>query len=199
MPVKNALGTYEWTKQTLGVMSLTQRGRALAGVARGQVVYVADYIRLLTDRPPRRPASDPIFTLVMPPDGPLPAAAKKAWAEQCPQIRAHSYRAWAYGRALACLDGAGLDDRLFYLACLLHDYGLEHPQAGEDFTLRSAERALRCIRELDRPEQDERVVADAITLHVTPGLRPEGDAIAGYYIQAGSLLDLAGSRGAQQG
>ena len=69
-----------------------------------------------------------------------------ACAEQGLLVMRHSCRTWACGRALALLDDQHLDSEQFYVACLLHDYGLEIRGAGEDFTLRSAERASQCLR-----------------------------------------------------
>ena len=52
-----------------------------------------------------------------------------------------------FGSGLAALDGNTMDPELFYIASLLHDYGLTEVVPGEDFTLRSAERVIRCADE----------------------------------------------------
>jgi HD domain len=106
----------------------------------------------------------------------------------------HSYRSWIFGRGLAAMDSIELDPELFYVACLLHDFGICRAVRGEDFTLRSAERALRCAEELDVPADSATVIADAITVHATPGIRTETDGALGVYIQAGALFDLGGLR-----
>jgi hypothetical protein len=155
---------------------------------------MADLIRLLVKWPPRRADAEAVLASVKPPCDPWITTVRDAWKEQCAQIGSHSDRTWAYGRALALLDRAVVDEHLFYVACLLHDHGLEHPRQGEDFTLRSADRAMRCVRAIGRSEADALAVADAITLHVTPGLRRGRDPAMGVYLQAGSLLDLAGAR-----
>jgi hypothetical protein len=190
---EDEFGTYEWTKRTSGVMSAAEHGRMLAAIACAQPGYVAGLVRRAAGWTSRRGASLSL-TLPEPPRGPLVEAAHQACEQQGPHVKWHSYRTWAYGHALALFDGKSLDRKLFYLACLLHDYGLEQPHGREDFTLRSAERALECVRGLDLSEDAVRAVADAITLHVTPGIRLKRDGALGYYLQAGSLLDLAGVR-----
>ncbi len=59
------------------------------------------------------------------------------------------------------------------------------PVAGEDFTIRSADRAAAC----GAPD----AVGDAITSHSTPGSSFAVDGM-GAYVGAGAILDLGGLR-----
>ncbi len=175
-------------------MTAAERWRCRAAIARGAGEYVSTFVKLVTGRTPRAAAALS-FASLKAPGTRLAVVAEAACDEQRPHVVRHSYRTWAYGYALALIDGKEpLDEELFYVACLLHDHGLERPRAGEDFTLRSAERALQCVRVADRSDQVGQTIADAITMHVTPGLRARPDTVLGCYIQAGSMLDLSGLR-----
>ena len=66
--------------------------------------------------------------------------------------------------------------------------------AGQDFTVRSAERARRCVHETGAPEEAGTAIGQAITVHATPGIRADLDGALGFYVQAGALLDLVGIR-----
>ena len=99
-----------------------------------------------------------------------------------------------FGAGLATLDGSTLDAELFYVACLLHDYGISDVVAGQDFTLRSAERLRRCADEAGETPAAVEQAADAITVHATPGVTVERDGALGVYVQAGAMFDLTGLR-----
>jgi len=150
MSTDDRFGTYEWAKRTSGVMSSADRRRAGAAIAGALPGYFAGLALLAVGRTSRRASALP-DTLPTPPDSRLARAAEHAWRQQHPHVRSHSCRTWIYGRALALCDGEQLDDELFYVACLLHDYGLEQPRRGEDFTVRSAERAMGCVDDLGLP------------------------------------------------
>jgi hypothetical protein len=134
------------------------------------------------------------FADLRPPDSAFARAAEEACAEQPASVQGHGYRSWAFGSGLATLDRTEIDPELFYVACLLHDHGLTHPVAGQDFTLRSAERAERCAREADVSAEAATAIGDAITIHSTPGIEPQTDGALGFYVQNGALFDLAGGR-----
>jgi hypothetical protein len=140
----------------------------------------------------RRPADTP--AVPSPPDSQLARDAEAACAEQPSTVIGHSYRTWAFGRALAAFDNTTwLDEELFYVGALLHDSGIVEAVAGEDFTLRSAQAAADCARR-HRDTSDVRRIQDAITVHATPGATVEHDGAEGYYIQSGATLDLGGLR-----
>ena len=99
-----------------------------------------------------------------------------------------------FGAGLAALDGSALDTELFYVACLLHDYGIAEVVAGEDFTLRSAGRLQRCADDAGLAPAAVEPAADAITVHATPGIEVDRDGALGVYVQAGAMFDLTGLR-----
>ena len=192
-PDPQRLGGLAWTRRTRGALTGAERRRLLAALARAQAENIAGRVKLALGRLPAG-AKDLDLNDFRPPDSALARAAEEACAAQSDAVAGHSHRTWIFGSALAALDGAALDPELFYLAALLHDYGIEQPVAGEDFTLRSAERAMSCgaAAGLD-PEQAE-LVGDAITIHATPGITVDRDGALGYYTQSGATADLAGIR-----
>jgi hypothetical protein len=128
------------------------------------------------------------------PDSAFAREVQERCDEQPPAIRAHSYRTWAFGWALAALDGHSqeLDPEAWWCGALLHDAGIADVVPGEDFTLRSAEAAIGCA---DRHGRDDSFwIGDGVTAHATPGVSVERDGALGTYIQAGALLDLGGLR-----
>jgi hypothetical protein len=139
-------------------------------------------------------ARDLTFADFPPPDSKLARLAEEAAEEQSVQVKGHGYRTWAYGIALAALDRTELEPEVFYVASLLHDHGVEEVVAGEDFVLRSAARAERCVADADLDEAIALATADAITVHPTAGITVEHDGAAGFYVNAGAALDLAGLR-----
>ncbi len=128
-----------------------------------------------------------------PPDSALAVEAEEAAAEQPPALLGHAHRTWAYGRALAALDGIGVDEELFWIACLLHDVGLIAAVTGQDFTLRSADSAAE-VALGHRAPGDIETLRDAITAHTTPGATVEKDGPIACYLQAGATCDLGGLR-----
>ena len=187
------IGGLAWTERTQGALTSAERRRLLGEVVRGQAGYIAGRIRLALGRTPPG-AKDIAFADLRPPDSALATAAEQACREQPPGVIGHSHRTWAFGSGLAALDRAQLDPEQFYVASLLHDHGIAEPVAGQDFTLRSAERARSCVREAGAPEETGAAVAQAITVHATPGARADLDGALGVYVQGGALLDLVGIR-----
>jgi hypothetical protein len=150
-------------------------------------------MRWVTGRVPAG-ARDLTFADVRPPDSRLARQAEEAAEEQSAHVKGHGYRTWAYGSALAALDRNELDPEVFYVAALLHDFGVAEAVEGEDFVLRSAARTARCVADAGGDDSVAQAAADAITVHPTPGITVEHDGSAGLYVQAGAGLDLAGLR-----
>jgi hypothetical protein len=186
MPDPERLGGIGWARRTKGALTGAERRRLYRAVARGQAEIAAGRLKLALGRAPR--AADQVPD---PPDSAFARDVQEACDEQPPAIVAHSYRTWAFGHALAALDGHQLDPEQFWCASLLHDAGLAEPVPGEDFTLRSAAAA---IARADRHGHDGEPIADAITVHATAGIDPERDGALGAYVQAGAMLDLGGLR-----
>ncbi|TCC04327.1 HD domain-containing protein [Kribbella soli] len=102
----------------------------------------------------------------------------------------HSVRTWRFGMALARADGADLDPELFYVAAMLHDIGLFRPLAGRCFTAAGVA-AVRETAPTGTPVRRIEEVEAAIFEHLEIR-RPQ--ATLSCYLQAGSLLDVAGTR-----
>src|SRR4051812_16344138 len=189
MPDPDRVGGLGWTRRTKGALTSADRRRLLVAIARGQAENVVGQIKLRVGRAPR--AAD---EMPHPPDSAFAHEVQEACDEQPSAIRAHSYRTWAFGWALAALDGesAAIDPEAWWCATLLHDAGIAHVVQGEDFTLRSAEAAVACA---DRHGRDDGFwIGDAVTAHATPGASVERDGAMAPYVQAGALLDLGGLR-----
>lgn len=186
MPDPERLGGIGWTRRTKGALTSAERRRLFVAIARGQAENAAGQLRLALRRAPR--GAD---ELPDPPDSAFARDVQAACDEQPAAVVAHSYRTWSFGHALAALDREPLDPEEFWCAALLHDAGLARAVAGEDFTLRSAAAAIECA---GRHERDGEQIADAITVHATPGIDAATDGALGTYVQAGAMLDLGGLR-----
>lgn len=194
-PDPERLGGLSWTRRTGGTLARRERRRLLGEVVRGQGRYLAGRIKLAIGRVPVGAANLSAEALE-PPDSKLARAVEEACQEQPSPLIGHGYRTWMFGSGLAALDGAEFDPELFYAASLLHDYGIATAVAGEDFTLRSAERLESCGAAVDADRSSIESAADAITVHTTPGISVEHDGALGFYVQAGAMFDLAGLRAA---
>jgi hypothetical protein len=191
-PDPTRLGGLEWAERTRGNLSRAERRRLLAAIVRGQGDYVVTRLRHATGRAPSA-ARGLEFADFSPPDSRLARLAEEAADEQSPAVRGHGYRTWAFGSALAVLDGNQPDPEQFYVAALLHDYGCDSITPGEDFVLRSAGRAARCANDAGLPMLAP-LIGDAICVHPTAGITVDRDGAEGFYVQVGAGLDLAGLR-----
>ena len=186
------LGGIQWARRTGGRLSRSERRTLLAAIVRGQGAYIATRFRRLSGRVPAG-ARDLAFADVQPPDSRFARLAEEAAEEQSIHVKGHGYRTGAFGAALAVLDGEEPDPEILYVASLLHDYGVADVVAGEDFVLRSAIRAERCVADAGLDEAIALATADAISVHSTAGITPKKDG-PGFYVQAGASVDLAGLR-----
>ena len=188
-PDPNRLGGLAWAERTRGRLTRSERRQLLGEIVKGQGDYLATRIRRATGRVPEG-ARGLSFGDLRPPDSALARAAEEAAEEQSPAVKGHGYRTWAFGTALALLDGEQPDPEAFYVAALLHDYGVENVVAGEDFVIRSAARAALLTPDAALAA----VIGDAISVHCTPGLTVAKDGAPGFYVMSGAGLDLAGLR-----
>ncbi len=192
-PDPQRVGGLAWAQRTKGRLTATERRRLLGPITAAMGTYVAGRIRAATGRVPAGARNLDAGALT-PPDSALARTAEAACTEQPPSIIGHSYRTWMFGAGLAALDGSTLDRELFYVACLLHDYGISEVVAGEGFTLRSAGRLQRCADNVGLPMVAVEPAADAITVHAAPGIEVGRDGALGVYVQAGAMFDLTGLR-----
>lgn len=172
------IGGLAWTQQTKGRLTPSERRRLLGPVAAALGTYLAGRIRAATGSVPAR-ARELSAAALTPPDSQLARTAESACREQPPSLIGHSYRTWMFGAGLAVLDGVAMDPELFYVASLLHDYGIAEVVRGEDFTLRSAARLERCADAAGLPPDAIQAAADAITVHATPGIDVDEDGALG--------------------
>jgi hypothetical protein len=113
-----------------------------------------------------------------------------------PALLNHSRRAYAWGAAIAALDGITFDRELLYLAAMFHDTGLPSPVPHVDFTVRSATVAREFTDGRDVPADRREVVANAIAMHHTPGVEVEAGAEA-FLLSAGAGVDVFGLRSSE--
>lgn len=192
-PDPNRLGGLGWVRSTKGALTRAERRRLLAAIVRGEGEYVVGRTRRLTGRVPEG-ARDLAFADFSPPDSKLARLAEEAAEEQSRHVKGHGYRTWAFGSALAVLDQNRLDREAFYVAALLHDWGVDEVVPGEDFVIRSAARAAECVTAAGLDETLAETVGDAIAVHCTAGITVETDGAPGFYVNAGAALDLAAVR-----
>jgi hypothetical protein len=189
-PDPNRIGGWEWTQRTKGRLTRGERLQLLAATVNGQRDFFLHRLRRARPSVTPRPGDRNI----RPPDSRFAREVEAAAAEQNPVLITHGYRSWIYGRALAAVDGVKVDEELLFAGALLHDHGIEPIVPGEDFTLRSAQRATECAHVAELDDDRTFALADAITVHTTPGITIERDGALGYYIQNGALVDIAGNR-----
>jgi hypothetical protein len=149
--------------------------------------------RLALGRLPEGAANVDLDTFEVP-DSLFAREAERACAELPQALVGHSYRTWLFGRALATVDARELDIELFYCGALLHDHGIAQPTVNRDFTLASAERTLACATAAGVARERAEILADAICVHTTPGVKVERDGVLGCYLQWGAMVDGAGLR-----
>ena len=192
-PDPNRLGGLAWTIRTQGAMTKSERRGLMREIIKGQGEYVAGRLKLLTGRTSAaaRALDASAFT---PPDSVFARQAEEAALEQSSSVMGHGYRTWMFGSGLAAIDKIDLDPELFYVSSVLHDHGVDSVVQGQDFTIRSAERAARCARDAGIDDARSDLVGDAITVHPTAGATVEKDGALGVYVQLGAIYDLVGLR-----
>lgn len=187
------IGSLEWAAATSGNLRNAERLRFLAPILRTTMQYTAGRLRMLLGVRPQRAGSLDLDRLVLP-DSKLVADALRECRETLtPSMQNHSLRTFAFGLALANLDGVHLDLENFYVASLLHDIALETPTANRCFAVVGADRALALAQRAGAEDATARAIAEGICMHVTPGVGFERGPI-GPMLSAGALLDLAGVR-----
>ncbi len=215
------LGSYRWVSGGGGRLVRHERRALMVPLVTALFSFVFDaavqgsrkLIRSIVGRNPRsdRPSDQP--TKAPEPFVPSKQAideADKRWQdirdrhpadeqhlERCDAVRAHSWRAYQYGLALAGEDAVPLDPDRFYLAAMFHDVGLLAPDEADDeppcFTKLGADLVHDALTAIHR--SDGAVVEqDGIVNHITPSLTLAHDEATGVYLQQGSLLDLTGQR-----
>ncbi|MBJ7471659.1 MAG: hypothetical protein JHD16_10175, partial [Solirubrobacteraceae bacterium] len=194
LPDLDRIGGLRWTQRTGGDLTPRERRRLLGAIAQSHTENLLTRLWLATGRVPERAAGLSLADF-QPPDSAFATTVLDACAEQAPAWQAHAYRTWIFGSALSIVDDVSLEPELFLAAALLHDHGIEEAVPGEDFTLRAAERARQCADGSHLAPDAVIAIQDAITVHLTPGLKVARDGALGTYVQKGAFMDLTGSRG----
>ena len=126
MNAESTVGTVEWTQRTGGRLEPAERRRLVGDLARVHGQQCRRPVQRA--RPPRPwPALVRSAGTVRAPDSPLTRAAQDAATRVLPAtLLNHSYRTYAFGRALGELEGIDVDTELLFAGALLHDTGLVH-------------------------------------------------------------------------
>jgi hypothetical protein len=187
------VGSIGWTERTGGVLT-RREGLALAGpLVRDELRIAAGLLAIaIHQHPGRRNKVDPAS--LTPPDSSLARDAEVAARDLLsPVLLNHSHRAYAWGAALASLHQITFDRELLYVAAMFHDTGLPSPVPHVDFTVRSAELARAFTDRHGVPSDGRELVANAIAMHHTPGVKLEFGAEA-FLLSAGAGVDVFGLR-----
>ena len=195
-PPRPAIGSIEWTERTGGVLTPRERWSLAGPLLRDELQIVRGAGALALRRHPgRRTHLDP--AVLQPPDSALARDAEVAARDLLSTaLLNHSHRAYAWGAALAALDDVTFDRELLHVAAMLHDTGLPSPVPRVDFTVHSARVAREIADAHGMTTADREVVANAISLHHTPGVGLDQGAEA-FLLSAGAGVDVFGLRAAR--
>ncbi|KES04846.1 hypothetical protein BU52_22630 [Streptomyces toyocaensis] len=131
------------------------------------------------------------------PDTPLAhAALSLVTGTESPSIANHSIRSYLFARLVArrlgMVAGRDHDERLLFLACVLHDLGLspegEHTQR---FEVVGADRAAEFLTEHGLPASEIDAVWEAIALHTTSQIAERRGALS-LLVREGVCVDFGG-------
>jgi hypothetical protein len=163
------------------------------GLLRGELSIVAGRVAMaLRVHSGRRRQVD--ANALVPPDSALAKEAEVAAQDLLtPALLNHSRRAYAWGAAIAGVHGIAFDRELLYLAAMFHDTGIPSPVPHVDFTVSSAAIAREFAAKYDVPVDDREVVANAIAMHLTPGVGMEAGPEA-HLMSVGAGVDVFGLR-----
>src|SRR3954453_11265957 len=187
------IGSIGWTERTGGVLTARECLTLAGPLLRGELGILAGRVAMaLRVHSGRRTSVDPAS--LAPPDSALARDAEVAAQDLLsPALLNHSSRAYRWGAALAALQGITFDRELLYLAAMFHDTGIPSPVPEVDFTVRSAAVARAFTDRHGVPADSRELVANAITMHSTPGVGLEAGAEA-YLVSAGASVDVFGLR-----
>lgn len=191
--VDTRVGTAAWVERTSGRLTGAERRTLLRPLARTHIQNAVGRLRLAAGLHPGRNAYVPPAR-VAPPTSVLTRAV-----EECARrvltvpLLNHSYRTYAFGRALGELEGTDVDTELLFAGALLHDTGLVNPTGTADFTLTSARLAREDAGQVGLSTAATDTLMTAITLHYTPGVTVDAGSVA-YLLAAGAAVDVVGFR-----
>jgi hypothetical protein len=187
------LGTIAWTQRTGGALTRRERVALARPLARGHRDIVLGALALAVRRHRGRAAWLDPATLHAPDSAIARDAEATAESLLSPAVLNHSRRAYAWGTAIAALDGIEFDRELFWVASMFHDTGLPSGIPDVDFTVRSAALLRVFADRHGMPPTEREVMTDAIALHHTPGVSP-ADGPEAFLLSSGAAVDVFGLR-----
>ena len=188
------LGTAAWSVRTGGHLSAVDKLSLLGPLASVHVRNTAGRLGMgLGWRPGRRHHIEREQLLA--PHTILTRVAKAHAAERltAPLLH-HSERTYAFGAAVAAVEGIDVDRELLYVACLLHDVGLVDPGPGVEFTIKSAGVAAQVADDVGLSDAASETIRSAITLHHSPVVSLDDHGPVAYLVSAGAAIDVVGFR-----
>ena len=123
------IGTIEWTERTCGVLTPREQLALARPLVRGELAIVGGRAAMaLRLHSGRRRDLDP--SALRPPDSSLATDAEEVAEELLsPAVLNHSRRSYAWGAALAALDGTTFDKELLYVARAVPRHRSAQPDA----------------------------------------------------------------------
>jgi cyanamide hydratase family protein with HD domain len=123
------------------------------------------------------------------------SAATWSWANRSlpGYLLAHSIRAYCWGAAIGTREGWDLDRRILWTSSLFHDNGLR--RLGRNtmcFEVEGAELARRLLERMGMPADEAERVANAIILHMQPGVTLD-DGVEAVLLDRATGLDVRGA------
>lgn len=193
-PPTNRVGTHAWSLCTNGRLTAAERWSMAPAVAKVHYRMVAGRLTMAMALNTGRRFELDVRRLSPPRTILTRIAEAHASARVGPAILNHSRRTYAFGAALAIVDGIDVDAELLYAAALLHDVALPGG-AGEhrDFTLESAAVAAQIADDVGLSRSATETIASAITLHHSPDVTLADGPVA-HLLSAGAALDVIGLR-----
>jgi len=186
------IGSLEWAEANGGTLTNRERVQLLLPMLGTTVRYAVGRLRLLLGWRPN--TSDVNFATLTLPDSRLAQLAEQECRETLsPALVNHSYRTFLYALTLAHLDNVPYDPEHLYVTCLLHDIALEDPQPGQCFAVRGADRMQSLAKRADTPDDVASALAEAIAMHITPGIQYRQNALA-TLMNGAALVDIVGMR-----
>jgi hypothetical protein len=114
-----------------------------------------------------------------------------------PALLNHCLRVYVWGALLGSRDRLRYDPELLYVASLLHDLGLTDSHASRSGPPCFAVQGAVAAREWSLEHGCERAravrIADAISLHINPRVRP-AEGVEAHLLTAGAAFDVIGAR-----
>ena len=188
------LGTAAWSARTGGHLTTADKVSLLRPLALVHAHNAAGRLGMALGR--RRGQRRHIDRgQLLPPRTILTGVARAHAAQRLtPTLLQHSERTYAFGVAVAAVEGIDVDRELLYAACLLHDVGLADPDPGVEFTVTSAAVAAQVADDVGISDAATETIRSAITLHHSPGVSLDDHGPVAYLVSAGAAVDVVGYR-----